>query len=155
MTNFNSVVNFNITLNKIYLELIIPKANQSFTNVSTINKAITNKNKQIGANKLKLDKFGTYHKTITNASNNNSNTNLNNKNNTLQKSSKKETPIKVPLLNENDFKSLKEKQSYNNFSLNDISFLKGLKHNYSLQKNIYTTNYLFFTQILKLSYYIW
>ena len=88
MTNFNSVVNSNITLNKIYLEVTIPKKfiNQSFTNLSTINKAITNKNEITGVNELKLDKFGITRKT-TNSSSNNNTSNSNNKNNILPKSS--------------------------------------------------------------------
>lgn len=128
MTNFNSVVNSNITLNKIYLEVTIPKKfiNQSFTNLSTINKAITNKNEITGVNELKLDKFGITRKT-TNSSSNNNTSNSNNKNNILPKSSKKENPIKIPPFNENDFKSLKEKQIYN--SPNEMSFLRGLKRN--------------------------
>jgi hypothetical protein len=52
MTNINSVFNSNITLNKIFFEVTIPKTfiNQSLTNLFTINKVITNKNEQTGVN---------------------------------------------------------------------------------------------------------
>lgn len=144
MTNNNSVDNSNIPLNKIYFEVTIRQTfiNQSFTNLFTINKAITNKNEQTGVNELKLDKFGISCKTITNTSNNN--TNSLNKNNILQKFSKKEKLIKLHPLNENDFKILKSKQLYNNSS-NEMNFLKGLKHNYIHNKGTFISQHTYFS----------
>ena len=111
------MVNSNISINKIYLEVSIPKIfiNNGLTlTTSTLNDKQSNKkdsNTQI--NDIKIDKFTVPKKNIT-------------VKNILQTSSKKETPIKIPPLYENDFNSLKNKKFS---SPNNESFLRGLKRN--------------------------
>ena len=128
MTNFNSIVNSKIVINKLFLEVCIPKffLNNGLTlSTTSLKNESTNKDQ---VKDIEIDQFKkTQNKNINN------NNSLNNQS-LYSKSSLKDKPIKIPQLYESDFKILKEKlynspsnQSFQQFNKRSNPYIQ---HNY-------------------------
>ena len=137
MTNFNSIVNSKIVINKLFLEVCIPKIflNNGLTLSTTSLKNESTTKDQV--KDIEIEQF----KKSQNENNINKNFNLNNNQNQnlYSKSSLKEKPIKIPPLSESEFKSLKEKlynspsnQSFQQFYKRSNPYIQ---HNYFSPEN--------------------
>ena len=133
MTNFNSIVNSKIVINKLFLEVCIPKI---FLNNGLTLSTTSLKNESTNKDQVKDIEIDQFKKSQNeNMKNNNS---LNNQN-LYSKSSLKDKPIKIPPLCESDFKILKEKL-YN--SPSNQSFQQFYKRsNPLIQHNYFSPDY--------------
>ena len=166
-TNFNSIVNSKVNINKIYLEVSIPKSFLSSNNYLTIiDDKIEENEKEIPD--IQLDKFNdniSNDKTATssfNINSNNTNTNsninntgynspsgstfenmINNNNNIYSKSSLRNKQVNIPALNQNfnlNFLNIKD-HLYNSPHLG-YSFPRFLQHQQQQQRNMMTPDNL-------------
>ena len=135
MTNFNSIVNSKIEINKLFLEVCIPKffLNNGLTLSTTLLKNESSNKDQI--KDIEIDQFRKSQNENIKIPNNN----ITNNQNLYSKSSLKDKPIKIPPLYESDFKSLKEKL-YN--SPSNQSFQQFFKRsNPYIQHNYFSPDY--------------
>ena len=127
LTNFNSIVNSNITVNKIFLELCIPKI---YIN-NGLALEIYNKNK---IKEIEIDKF---EKNNFNSNYSNIPLNLNNNNTLYNKSSLKDKPIKIPPITTNSITTASNTTITNNttninknkFDFSSDFFIKDKRYN--------------------------
>ena len=142
-TNFNSIVNSKININKIFLEVSIPKSFLSSNDYLTrIDDKIEENEKEI--KEILLDKFNdnSNEKTIstTFASNNNSNINTNNTNSNINNNTGYNSPIFENMINNNNIYS---KSTLRNKQLKIPSLNQNFNFNFlNIKEHLYNSPHL-------------
>ena len=142
-TNFNSIVNSKININKIFLEVSIPKSFLSSNDYLTrIDDKIEENEKEI--KEILLDKFNdnSNEKTIstTFVSNNNSNVNINNTNSNINNNTGYNSPTFENMINNNNIYS---KSSLRNKQLKIPSLNQNFNFNFlNIKEHLYNSPHL-------------
>lgn len=136
MTNFNSIVNQNITINKLFFEVCIPKifsnTNKLSLNASKVKEYVKHKDLYNQISNIKMDKFtSSLHSNNKPQNTQSTSASSATKPNLASVSQKKDAPIKIPQLFRSDFNTVRKavfntplhNQMDNNLLLENHSYL--------------------------------